>query len=120
MRTEYCGQLNLSHVGRSHSVWLGQSSSRSGGLIFIDMRDREGIVQVFFDPDQKVAFDKAYDLRNEFCIQIVGTVRARPDSQINKDMATGEVEVFAHALEIINRSEPLPLDSTVSTAKKRA
>jgi aspartyl-tRNA synthetase len=58
-----------------------------------------------------VAFDKAYDLRNEFCIQIVGTVRARPDSQINKDMATGEVEVFAHALEIINRSEPLPLDS---------
>jgi aspartyl-tRNA synthetase len=82
-----------------------------GGLIFIDMRDREGIVQVFFDPDQKVAFDKAYDLRNEFCIQIVGTVRARPDSQINKDMATGEVEVFAHALEIINRSEPLPLDS---------
>ena len=75
------------------------------------MRDREGIVQVFFDPDQKVAFDKAYDLRNEFCIQIVGTVRARPDSQINKDMATGEVEVFAHALEIINRSEPLPLDS---------
>lgn len=68
-------------------------------------------MQVFFDPDQKVAFDKAYDLRNEFCIQIVGTVRARPDSQINKDMATGEVEVFAHALEIINRSEPLPLDS---------
>lgn len=58
-----------------------------------------------------MAFDKAYDLRNEFCIQIVGTVRARPDSQINKDMATGEVEVFAHALEIINRSEPLPLDS---------
>ena len=84
------------------------------------MRDREGIVQVFFDPDQKVAFDKAYDLRNEFCIQIVGTVRARPDSQINKDMATGEVEVFAHALEIINRSEPLPLDSNRSTAKKRA
>ncbi|NRN13918.1 MULTISPECIES: aspartate--tRNA ligase [Serratia] len=112
MRTEYCGQLNLSHVGQEVTLcgWVNRRRDL-GGLIFIDMRDREGIVQVFFDPDQKVAFDKAYDLRNEFCIQIVGTVRARPDSQINKDMATGEVEVFAHALEIINRAEPLPLDS---------
>ncbi|HGE8284347.1 TPA: aspartate--tRNA ligase [Serratia marcescens] len=112
MRTEYCGQLNLSHVGQEVTLcgWVNRRRDL-GGLIFIDMRDREGIVQVFFDPDQKVAFDKAYDLRNEFCIQIVGTVRARPDSQSNKDMATGEVEVFAHALEIINRSEPLPLDS---------
>ncbi|MBH3133538.1 aspartate--tRNA ligase [Serratia marcescens] len=112
MRTEYCGQLNLSHVGQEVTLcgWVNRRRDL-GGLIFIDMRDREGIVQVFFDPDQKVAFDKAYDLRNEFCIQIVGTVGARPDSQINKDMATGEVEVFAHALEIINRSEPLPLDS---------
>ncbi|EPH2850093.1 aspartate--tRNA ligase [Serratia nevei] len=112
MRTEYCGQLNLSHVGQEVTLcgWVNRRRDL-GGLIFIDMRDREGIVQVFFDPDQKVAFDKAYDLRNEFCIQIVGTVRARPDSQINKDMATGEVEVFSHALEIINRSEPLPLDS---------
>ena len=112
MRTEYCGQLNLSHVGQEVTLcgWVNRRRDL-GGLIFIDMRDREGIVQVFFDPDQKAAFDKAYDLRNEFCIQIVGTVRARPDSQINKDMATGEVEVFAHALEIINRSEPLPLDS---------
>ncbi len=112
MRTEYCGQLNLSHVGQEVTLcgWVNRRRDL-GGLIFIDMRDLEGIVQVFFDPDQKAAFDKAYDLRNEFCIQIVGTVRARPDSQINKDMATGEVEVFAHALEIINRSEPLPLDS---------
>ncbi len=112
MRTEYCGQLNLSHVGQEVTLcgWVNRRRDL-GGLIFIDMRDREGIVQVFFDPDQKAAFDKAYDLRNEFCIQIVGTVRARPDSQINKDMATGEVEVFAHALDIINRSEPLPLDS---------
>ncbi|MCH6192898.1 aspartate--tRNA ligase [Serratia sp. X10] len=112
MRTEYCGQLNLSHVGQEVTLcgWVNRRRDL-GGLIFIDMRDREGIVQVFFDPDEKVAFDKAYELRNEFCIQIVGTVRARPDSQINKDMATGEVEVFAHALEIINRSEPLPLDS---------
>ncbi|ENG6106334.1 aspartate--tRNA ligase [Serratia liquefaciens] len=121
MRTEYCGQLNLSHVGQEVTLcgWVNRRRDL-GGLIFIDMRDREGIVQVFFDPDQKAAFDKAYDLRNEFCIQIVGTVRARPDSQINKDMATGEVEVFAHALEIINRSEPLPLDSNqINTEEAR-
>lgn len=121
MRTEYCGQLNLSHVGQEVTLcgWVNRRRDL-GGLIFIDMRDREGIVQVFFDPDQKAAFDKAYDLRNEFCIQIVGTVRARPDSQVNKDMSTGEVEVFAHALEIINRSEPLPLDSNqVNTEEAR-
>ncbi|EFE94988.1 aspartate--tRNA ligase [Serratia odorifera] len=119
MRTEYCGQLNLSHVGQEVTLcgWVNRRRDL-GGLIFIDMRDREGIVQVFFDPDQKTAFDKAFELRNEFCIQIVGTVRARPDSQINKDMATGEVEVFAHGLEIINRSEPLPLDSNQTNSEE--
>ncbi|MCS3408414.1 aspartate--tRNA ligase [Serratia sp. AKBS12] len=119
MRTEYCGQLNLSHVGQEVTLcgWVNRRRDL-GGLIFIDMRDREGIVQVFFDPDQKTAFDKAFELRNEFCIQIVGTVRARPASQINKDMATGEVEVFAHALEIINRSEPLPLDSNQTNSEE--
>lgn len=112
MRTEYCGQLDLSHVGQKVTLcgWVNRRRDL-GGLIFIDMRDCTGIVQVFFDPDQQAAFDKAYDLRNEFCIQIVGTVRARPDSQINTEMTTGEVEVFAHALEVINRSEPLPLDA---------
>ncbi|HEI8864752.1 TPA: aspartate--tRNA ligase [Serratia odorifera] len=119
MRTEYCGQLNLSHVGQEVTLcgWVNRRRDL-GGLIFIDMRDREGIVQVFFDPDQKTAFDKAFELRNEFCIQIVGTVRARPASQTNKDMATGEVEVFAHALEIINRSEPLPLDSNQTNSEE--
>ena len=119
MRTEYCGQLNLSHVGQEVTLcgWVNRRRDL-GGLIFIDMRDREGIVQVFFDPDKKAAFDKAFELRNEFCIQIVGTVRARPDSQINKDMATGEVEVFSHALEIINRSEPLPLDANQTNSEE--
>ncbi|GAA3878534.1 MULTISPECIES: aspartate--tRNA ligase [Gibbsiella] len=119
MRTEYCGQLNLSHVGQEVTLcgWVNRRRDL-GGLVFIDMRDREGIVQVFFDPDQKTAFDKAFELRNEFCIQIVGTVRARPGSQINKDMATGEVEVFAHQLEIINRSEPLPLDSNQNNTEE--
>ncbi|WP_036772786.1 aspartate--tRNA ligase [Photorhabdus australis] len=112
MRTDYCGQLNLTHEGQKVTLcgWVNRRRDL-GGLIFIDMRDREGIVQVFFDPDQQVAFSLASELRNEFCIQITGTVRARPDSQINKDMATGEIEVFAESLNIINRSEPLPLDS---------
>jgi len=75
------------------------------------MRDREGIVQVFFDPDRQDAFNLASELRNEFCIQITGTVRARDEKNKNSDMATGEIEVFATDLVIINRSEPLPLDS---------
>lgn len=120
MRTEYCGQLNLSHVGQEVTLcgWVNRRRDL-GGLIFIDMRDREGIVQVFFDPDHKAAYEQASELRNEFCIQITGTVRARPDSQINKDMSTGEVEVFANALNIINRSEPLPLDSNQTNSEEQ-
>ncbi|MGL5007727.1 MAG: aspartate--tRNA ligase [Plesiomonas sp.] len=111
MRTVYCGQLNRTHEGQDVTLcgWVHRRRDL-GGLIFIDMRDREGIVQVFFDPDHQAAFAQASELRNEFCIQIKGVVRARPDSQINRDMATGEIEVFAQELNIINRSEPLPLD----------
>ncbi len=112
MRTEYCGQLNLSHVGQQVTLcgWVNRRRDL-GSLIFIDMRDREGIVQVFFDPDRADAFSLASELRNEFCIQITGTVRARDEKNVNRDMATGEVEVFATELTIINRAEPLPLDS---------
>lgn len=111
MRTNYCGQLNLSHEGQEVTLcgWVHRRRDL-GGLIFIDLRDREGVVQVFFDPDHQEAFQQASELRNEFCVQITGTVRARPDSQKNKEMSTGEVEVFGHALTIINRSEPIPLD----------
>ncbi|CFQ38720.1 aspartate--tRNA ligase [Yersinia aleksiciae] len=120
MRTEYCGQLNLSNVGQEVTLcgWVNRRRDL-GGLIFIDMRDREGIVQVFFDPDHKAAYEQASELRNEFCIQITGTVRARPDSQINKDMPTGEVEIFANTLNIINRSEPLPLDSNQTNSEEQ-
>ncbi|EPZ8122284.1 aspartate--tRNA ligase [Yersinia enterocolitica] len=120
MRTEYCGQLNLSHVGQEVTLcgWVNRRRDL-GGLIFIDMRDREGIVQVFFDPDHKAAYEQASELRNEFCIQITGSVRARPDSQINKDMSTGEVEIFANTLNIINRSEPLPLDSNQTNSEEQ-
>jgi aspartyl-tRNA synthetase len=81
-----------------------------GGLIFIDMRDREGIVQVVVDPDMVDVFAVANQLRNEFCIKLTGEVRARPESQINKEMATGEVEILASGISIINRSDVLPLD----------
>ncbi|SFU31589.1 aspartate--tRNA ligase [Xenorhabdus koppenhoeferi] len=120
MRTNYCGQLSRSHEGQKVTLcgWVNRRRDL-GGLIFIDMRDREGIVQVFFDPDQKEAFAQASELRNEFCIQITGIVRARPDSQINKEMATGEVEIFAENLTIFNRSEPLPLDSNQNNSEEQ-
>ncbi|MDL4912264.1 MAG: aspartate--tRNA ligase [Enterobacterales bacterium endosymbiont of Blomia tropicalis] len=119
MRSEYCGQLNLSHVGQKVTLcgWVNRRRDL-GSLIFIDMRDREGIVQVFFDPDRQDAFKLASELRNEFCIQITGTVRARDDKNKNAEMATGEVEVFAEALNIINRSEPLPLDSNQNNSEE--
>ncbi|CDG17760.1 aspartate--tRNA ligase [Xenorhabdus doucetiae] len=120
MRTNYCGQLNLTHESQKVTLcgWVNRRRDL-GGLIFIDMRDREGIVQVFFDPDQKEVFAQASELRNEFCIQITGIVRARPDHQINQDMATGEIEVFAESLMIFNRSEPLPLDSKQNNSEEQ-
>lgn len=119
MRTEYCGQINLSHVGQQVTLcgWVNRRRDL-GSLIFIDMRDREGIVQVFFDPDRQEAFKLASELRNEFCIQITGTVRARDEKNKNGDMATGEIEVFATDLTIINRSEPLPLDSNMANSEE--
>ncbi|MDF7438278.1 aspartate--tRNA ligase [Proteus mirabilis] len=120
MRTNYCGQLNSAHVGQKVTLcgWVNRRRDL-GGLIFIDMRDREGIVQVFFDPEQKEAFSQASELRNEFCIQVTGTVRARPDSQVNKNMATGEIELAAESLFIFNRSEALPLDSNQTNTEER-
>ncbi|CCP03489.1 aspartyl-tRNA synthetase [Erwinia amylovora Ea644] len=119
MRTEYCGQINLSHVGQQVTLcgWVNRRRDL-GSLIFIDMRDREGIVQVFFDPDRQEAFTLASELRNEFCIRIVGTVRARDEKNKNSEMATGEIEVFATELTIINRSEPLPLDSNQTNSEE--
>ena len=101
MRTEYCGQLRLSHVGQQVTLcgWVNRRRDL-GSLIFIDMRDREGIVQVFFDPDRADALKLASELRNEFCIQVTGTVRARDEKNINRDMATGEIEVLASSLTI--------------------
>ncbi|HDY7529536.1 TPA: aspartate--tRNA ligase [Vibrio vulnificus] len=111
MRTHYCGHLNKSLAGQTVELcgWVNRRRDL-GGLIFIDMRDREGIVQVVVDPDMADAYAVASQLRNEFCIKLTGEVRTRPESQVNKEMATGEVEILAKGLEIINRSDVLPLD----------
>lgn len=119
MRTEYCGLINLSHVGQQITLcgWVNRRRDL-GRLIFIDLRDREGIVQVFFDPDYQDALTLAAELRNEFCIQIMGTVREREEKSKNRKMTTGDLEVFATQLTIINRAEPLPLDFNQSNSEE--
>ncbi len=111
MRSHYCGELNKSLVDQEVTLcgWVNKRRDL-GGLIFIDMRDREGIVQAVIDPDETAIFETANKLRNEFCIKLTGLVRARPDSQVNKDMATGEIELYVKDLEILNAAAPLPLD----------
>src|ERR1700729_899813 len=109
MRSHYCGQVSDRLLGEEVTVagWVHRRRDH-GGVIFIDMRDREGIVQVVVAPEQKDAFAKAESLRSEFVVQITGTVRRRPDGTINNNLPTGEVEVKVSELNILNRSDPLP------------
>ena len=111
MRTHYCGQVNAELAEQQVTLcgWVNKRRDL-GGLIFIDLRDREGLIQVVFDPDQKALFEQAEKLRQEFCVQITGTVNRRPESQVNASMKTGEVELLASELNILSRSEPLPID----------
>lgn len=120
MRSIYCGHLTASHINQEVTLcgWVNKRRD-FGGMIFIDMRDREGIVQVFFDPEYQQAYQLASELRNEFCIQIKGKVRARPEGQANKDMATGEVEILATELTIFNRSDVLPLDFNQNNSEEQ-
>lgn len=111
MRTDYCGNINSSYIGQTVTLcgWVNRRRDL-GGVIFIDLRDREGIVQVVFDPDLADTFDTANSLRNEFCVQLTGLVRPRPEGQVNKDMSTGEIEMLGKSLTILNKAAPLPLD----------
>ena len=111
MRSHYCGDVNKSHVGQEVTLvgWVNRSRDL-GGVVFLDLRDREGIVQVVYDPDLPEVFDIASTLRSEFCVQIKGLVRARPDSQINADMRTGEIEILGLGLTILNSAAPLPIN----------
>ncbi len=112
MRSLYCGEVNESHIGQEVTLcgWVNKRRDL-GAVIFLDLRDREGIVQVVYDPDLPDVITKANTLRNEFCVQIKGKVRARPAGQVNKDMKTGAIEVLGLDLTILNKSAPLPLDS---------
>jgi len=112
MRSLYCGEVNESHIGQKITLcgWVNKRRDL-GAVIFLDLRDREGLVQVVYDPDLPDVIKKANTLRNEFCVQIKGKVRARPEGQVNKGMKTGGIEVLGLELTILNKSAPLPLDS---------
>lgn len=111
MRSNYCAQVNLSCKDTEVTLcgWVNRRRDL-GGLIFIDLRDRTGLIQVVFEPDNEQLHQVAATLRNEFCIQVVGTVKARPSDQVNAKMATGEIEVYAKELKIFNKAGVLPLD----------
>ncbi|WP_341543738.1 Aspartate--tRNA ligase [Mannheimia haemolytica] len=111
MRSHYCGALNRSHLGQTVTLsgWVHRVRNL-GRFIFMQIRDREGIVQVFFDEKDEALFKQASALRSEACVQIQGEVIARDESQINKEMATGEIEVLVKNLVVYNNAEVLPLD----------
>ncbi|NMH59427.1 aspartate--tRNA ligase [Alteromonas ponticola] len=111
MRTDYCGKINASYIGQEVTLcgWVNKRRDL-GGVIFVDLRDREGIVQVVFDPDLPEVLAEANKLRSEFCVKLTGKVRARPQSQVNTEMSTGEIEILGTGVEIFSRSAALPLD----------
>jgi len=109
MRSHYCGQIDESLVGQEIEVcgWVHRRRDH-GGVIFIDLRDREGLLQVVFDPDRPEIFAEAERIRSEYVLRVTGLVRPRPEGTVNPNMATGKVEVLAHELTTLNRSETPP------------
>jgi aspartyl-tRNA synthetase len=109
MRTEYCGLVDGKFIGRSVTLfgWVHRRRDH-GGVIFIDLRDREGLVQVVCDPDRPAVFATAEKVRNEFCVKVVGTVRSRPAGTANANLVSGEVEVLCSELAILNPSVAVP------------
>ena len=109
MRTEYCGLVDGRFIGQSVTLfgWVHRRRDH-GGVIFIDLRDREGLVQVVCDPDRPVVFAGAEKIRNEFCIKVVGTVRERPAGTANANLVSGQVEVLCEELAILNPSMAVP------------
>ncbi len=113
MRTHYCGELNREHIGQTVTLcgWAHRRRDH-GGVIFIDLRDREGMAQIVIDPDTKEAFAIAESVRNEFVLKVTCKVRARPEGTVNPNIPTGEVEMLASDIEILNPSltPPFMLD----------
>jgi len=117
MRSHYCGQVNESLTGQTVTVagWVHRRRDH-GGVIFVDLRDLQGLLQIVCHPDAAEVFATAEKLRNEFVICVRGTVRARPAGTVNANLASGAIEVVAEHVELLNRSDPLPfqLDEHVS------
>jgi aspartyl-tRNA synthetase len=113
MRTHYCGHLNREHIGQTVTLcgWAHRRRDH-GGVIFIDLRDREGMAQIVIDPDTPEAFKLAETVRSEFVLKVVCKVRARPEGTVNANIPTGEVEMLATEIEILNPSltPPFMLD----------
>ncbi|CAN6484420.1 unnamed protein product [Victoria cruziana] len=113
MRTTYCGLVSEALMGQTVTL-MGWAHRRRdhGGVIFIDLRDREGLVQVVFDPDRAESFATAEGVRNEFCLKVTGVVRARPAGTENAGLTSGKIEVLGHTLEVLNASvtPPFQLD----------
>ena len=113
MRTHYCGLVNASQLEQTITLcgWAHRRRDH-GGVIFIDLRDREGLVQVVCDPDRQESFRRAEGVRNEFVLRVTGRVRRRPEGTINPNLHSGEVEVLAHDIEVLNASvtPPFQLD----------
>jgi len=109
MRTEYCGLVNSRFIGQSVTLfgWVHRRRDH-GGVIFIDLRDREGLVQVVCDPDRPEVFTTAEIIRSEYCLQVVGMVRPRPEGTVNASLVSGEIEVLCQTLTILNPSVPPP------------
>ncbi len=113
MRTDYCGFINKKHLGQTVTLFGWAHRRRDhGGVIFIDLRDREGLVQVVIDPDTAEAFASAEKVRNEFVLKIIGKVRERPAGTSNSNLISGEIEVLAKEVEVLNPSltPPFQLD----------
>ncbi|CCD28632.1 Aspartyl-tRNA synthetase (Aspartate--tRNA ligase) (AspRS) [Candidatus Glomeribacter gigasporarum BEG34] len=109
MSTQYCGLVSQTDLGRIVSLcgWVARRRDH-GGVIFIDLRDREGVVQVVCDPDHLAHFEIAESVRNEYCVQVRGAVRARPAGSENAELASGQIEVLCESLTILNPSSPPP------------
>ncbi|HEY7657878.1 MAG TPA: aspartate--tRNA ligase [Burkholderiales bacterium] len=112
MRSEYCGLINRRHLGQAVTLcgWVHRRRDH-GGVIFVDLRDREGLVQVVCDPDSPETFKTADRLRAEYVIRVEGRVRERPQGTVNPELASGEVEVLARDIVILNASLPPPFQS---------
>ena len=112
-RTDYCGRIDRKYLGQTVTVcgWVHRRRDH-GGVIFVDLRDREGLVQIVFDPDREPTFAVAEKLRHEFVVAVTGIVRPRPEGTINPDLGSGEIEILAHDIEILNASltPPFQLD----------